>query len=328
MPIQKKECYIEIWKGLTEVQKENMIKGAVNQLDAFNDLCFVDNRKKLSDVETYNPKFTLLDGKEKMLKMLFHIEYMSSKERVDRADRGSSIIDRLHFKRNILSAKSREEYKESILEWIMVKRGSLENSIFASTAIACNIKAATYVENFVMNLLVERLDRLYYTKYVISNIEEDKTVEKKKKKNKKRKKNKKKNNKKEEKSEVEQVKEVEEQLASDIEKTVKQDFKINFKGDPLLNNSDVSSKEHKNTLSDSIEEKKPKGLVTSEEETGEQGLCFNNLSFDNQVLMDKCSLDSIDKELKETEKILEAKEPAKEETAEVEETQEKDIEIT
>ena len=132
---------------------------------------------------------------------------------------------------------------------------------------------------------------------MIGDIEEDKTVEKKKKKNKKRKKNKKKNNKKEETQEKEQEKKIEEQSKSitDAEKIVKDDFKIDFKGDPLLNNSDLSLTEHKNTLSDSIEEKKPKNLNSSEEEateTGEQGPHFHNLSFDNQVLLDKCSFDN------------------------------------
>ena len=174
-----------------------MIKGVVNQLDSFNDLCFVDNKKKLGDIEIYNPKFSLLNGKEKMLKMLFHLEYMTSRERSVNLDRESDLINRLSFKRNILNAKSKEEYKEFILEWLLIKRGGLENSIFASTSVACNIKAATFVENFVMNMLVERFDRLYYTKYVIGDIEEEKAVEKKKNKKKKRKKNKKKTKKEE-----------------------------------------------------------------------------------------------------------------------------------
>ena len=292
-----------------------MIKGVVNQLDSFNDLCFVDNKKKLGDIEIYNPKFSLLNGKEKMLKMLFHLEYMTSRERSVNLDRESDLINRLSFKRNILNAKSKEEYKEFILEWLLIKRGGLENSIFASTSVACNIKAATFVENFVMNMLVERFDRLYYTKYVIGDIEEEKAVEKKKNKKKKRKKNKKKTKKEEKEPEPEPVEET--------EKTDKTDFKVNFKGEALLFNSDISSKEHKNTLSDSLEAKKPKQQFNSEEEVtepGEQNLCFNNLSFDNQVLMDKCSFDSLEKEVKKEEPELEAKV--------INETKEKDNEFS
>lgn len=277
LPTQKKEFYIDIWKGLPEEKKEGIIRSVVEQVSSYNSLCFEDNDKRLSDLDIYSPKYNCLSDSERMLKML------------------------LHFKR--LPKLKKEDIKNYLIRRLLEKKNGSEGSVFAATSISCNIKAAIDIEHFFMNLIVEKLDRLYYIKYVIEDFEEEPVNEKKKQKKRKKKKNKKK---KEQKNNEESVSDDKEKDKGDSYDKVKNkviEFELTNEDEEVKSNKSI--KDQKKTIPNSLEDKKEDPLCFKDVEFNNVRKLSNesfDLGFDNQVLMDRHSSESFDKEQNSVEK--------------------------
>ena len=165
MPIQQREVYATIWKGLSTDKQETVVKTAVNKIDEFNSICFVDMDKNLEEISA-NKQLNLLNPLEKIFRLVLTLS-----------------------KVNITAPAQLKTY---CFDKIMDIHKNVGPSNFIWTAIACSVKDAFKLEHFFMNLMIQQLDDLYFKTYVINELDNDKEDEKKKlkKKNKRKRKHK------------------------------------------------------------------------------------------------------------------------------------------
>lgn len=160
MPIQQREIYLTMWKNLTPNKQETMIKIAINKIDEFSSLCFVDMEKELNELHLNN-QLNLLEPIEKM----FRLVIVMSKP----------------------PASDKNELKSYCFDRITELQKSMGPSNFIWSSIACNVKNAFSIEYFFMNLMIQQLDALYFKTYVINQLVSDQEDDKKKLKKKKNK---------------------------------------------------------------------------------------------------------------------------------------------
>ena len=163
MAVQLRETYAEIWRGLAEPKQLEIMQKAVNSLDRFSPLCFVDNDLEGAGARSAVDKARNLTAEERLLKLLLGLQKTKEVER--------------------------KSLKATLLEKMLQKRSEKGPTAFVYTSVACNVRDALRPENFFMNLLVEQLEALYIRTVVIERLADEENEAKKKKK--KRKKNKK-----------------------------------------------------------------------------------------------------------------------------------------
>ncbi len=158
LAIQKRESYIDIWKGLKQQDRKEMIRNSLNVLKNFPVNFFI--------VHFENIDFNQFKNKNQA--MLFKFIWD---------------LNRLPFE-NI------EQVKELLFDRIMEKRKALADSNFIRMCVAGNVKASLDITQFFMNNMVEFLEKLHFKQIFLFDIDEE--VKKKRKKRKKKKKKKKK----------------------------------------------------------------------------------------------------------------------------------------
>ena len=160
LPVQLQKAYVEMWEKFSVEKQRELISCSVAELKKYDASVFKDNALEIKSKGSNN--FNKLTLNERMLKLLLTM--------------------------NSSDFELTTDIEAKLVDCLIEMRNSKGNTNFISSAVLQNVKEAMTIEHFVLNLLVQKLDNIYFKEVRLKEILSEETSVRKNKKRKRKKK--------------------------------------------------------------------------------------------------------------------------------------------